>query len=131
MASTTARPMPAVGWRRRRAAGRAGPPEVSSVSRLDVLEEADVAGRVPGAGEEHRGLAELLDAVADEVHDVDPQRLAAVLVADRRSVEVRIGQAAEPRAHLGLVASPVLGNGLEGGVVLAAELGVGSPFLPV
>ena len=68
---------------------------VPQLSRRDELEEADVAGRVAGTREEHGRLAELLDAVADEMHHVMPEGLR-VLVPGWGSLEVRVRQRGEP-----------------------------------
>ncbi len=84
-----------------------------------------------GAGEKHGRLAELLDAMADQVHHEDPQRLPSVLVADRRGVEVVIGKAGQPGTRLELVPGPVLGDGRDGRVVVAAQLRVLAPLRPV
>ena len=77
---------------------RATSPFILRPARLAVaqtvvceFEETDVAWRVVGPRQEHRCLAELLDSVADEVHDVVPQG-KGILVARWGSVEVLIGE---------------------------------------
>ena len=76
-------------------------------------------GDWPASVSMRRRLAELLDPVADEVHDVtataadDPPRGPVAL-------EVGIGERGQPCAHVDLVSSPVLPDGADVGVILCA-----------
>ena len=71
------------------------------------------------------GIAELLDRVRVDVHDVEPKRVPARGLGPARAGEAAVAQLEDPGAHLGLVRAPPVRYRVEVGQVVDGQLGDG------